>query len=65
VRYVLTTPPDRVSYASLAPSDAELEKIRDLGVETGILTKTLPIRELVDRQFIPAQIAPDPARYAQ
>jgi hypothetical protein len=40
----------------LNPSDAELEKIRDMGVAAGILTKTLPIREMVDRSFIPANI---------
>jgi NitT/TauT family transport system substrate-binding protein len=56
LRFVLTQPPDRVSYSMLNPSDAELEKIRDMGVAAGILTKTLPIREMVDRSFIPANI---------
>jgi NitT/TauT family transport system substrate-binding protein len=56
LRFVLTQPPDRVSYSMLNPSDAELEKIRDMAVAAGILTKTLPIRDMVDRSFIPADI---------
>jgi NitT/TauT family transport system substrate-binding protein len=58
VRYVLTQPPDRVSYRMLTPSDAELAQIRDMGVKAGILERAIPIDELVDRSFIPADIRP-------
>jgi NitT/TauT family transport system substrate-binding protein len=58
VRYVLTQPPDRVSYRMLNPSDAEMEKIRDMGIQAGILTKTIPISDLIDRSFIPTDIKP-------
>jgi NitT/TauT family transport system substrate-binding protein len=58
VRYVLTQPPDRVSYRMLNPSDAEMERIRDMGIQAGILEKRIPITELVDRSFIPSDIKP-------
>jgi NitT/TauT family transport system substrate-binding protein len=58
VRFVLTQPPDRVSYRMLNPTDAELARIRDMGVDSGILTKRIPITDLVDRSFIPADIKP-------
>src|SRR5450631_1211601 len=48
VRFVLTQPPDRVSYRMLNPSDEELARIRDMGIEAGILTKNIPIRDMVD-----------------
>jgi len=56
VRYVLTQPPDRVSYRMLNPSDGELEKIRDMGIEAGVLKARTPMSELVDRTFIPSDI---------
>jgi NitT/TauT family transport system substrate-binding protein len=58
VRFVLTQPPDRVSYRMLAPTDADLSQIRDMGVKAGILEKQIDISELVDRSFIPADIKP-------
>ena len=58
VRFVLTQPPDRVSYRMLNPSDAEMEKIRDMGIQAGILTARTPMSELIDRSFIPADIKP-------
>jgi NitT/TauT family transport system substrate-binding protein len=42
----------------LTPSDAELAQIRDMGVKAGILERAIPIDELVDRSFIPADIRP-------
>jgi NitT/TauT family transport system substrate-binding protein len=56
VRYVLTQPPDRVSYRSLTPSDDEMQKIADMGVAAGILDRPLDVRGLVDRRFIPDDI---------
>jgi NitT/TauT family transport system substrate-binding protein len=55
VRYVLTQPPDRVSYRMLTPQDDEMQKIADMGLEAGILERRLDVRGLVDRSFIPAE----------
>jgi len=57
VRYVLTQPPDRVSYRMLTPNDDEMQRIADMGLEAGILERRLDVRGLVDRQFIPPDIA--------
>jgi NitT/TauT family transport system substrate-binding protein len=58
LQFVLTKPPDRVSYRMLTPSDADLEQIRDMGIKAGILGKQIAIGDLVDRSFIPADIKP-------
>jgi NitT/TauT family transport system substrate-binding protein len=58
LRFVLTQPPDRVSYRMLTPSDEELGKIRDMALQAGILTKRVEMKDLVDRSFIPADIKP-------
>jgi NitT/TauT family transport system substrate-binding protein len=55
VRYVLTQPPDRVSYRQLTPEDDEMQKIADMGLEARILERRLDVKGLVDRQFIPAE----------
>jgi NitT/TauT family transport system substrate-binding protein len=56
VRYVLTQPPDRVSYRMLTPTDQEMQRIADMALETGVLERRLDVRELVDRAFIPPDI---------
>jgi NitT/TauT family transport system substrate-binding protein len=56
VRYVLTRPPDRVSYRMLTPSDEEMQMIADMALEAGILERRLDIHDLVDRDFIPKDI---------
>ena len=58
IRYVLTQPPDRVSYRMLTPRDDEMQGIADMALEAGILERRLDVRGLVDRQFIPADIIP-------
>ena len=58
IRYVLTQPPDRVSYRMLTPGDDEMQRIADMALEAGILDRRLDVRGLVDRQFIPADIKP-------
>ena len=58
IRYVLTQPPDRVSYRTLTPGDDEMQKIADMGLAAGILERRLDVRDLVDRRFIPAEIVP-------
>ena len=58
IRYVLTQPPDRVSYRMLTPQDDEMQRIADMALEAGILERRLDVRGLVDRQFIPTTIVP-------
>lgn len=58
VRYVLTQPPDRVSYRMLTPTDEEMNRIRDMALKAGILEKSVDIKDLVDRSFIPDDIKP-------
>jgi NitT/TauT family transport system substrate-binding protein len=56
VRYVLTQPPDRVSYRMLTPTDEEMERIHDMALKAGILEKPIDMKKLVDRSFIPPDI---------
>jgi NitT/TauT family transport system substrate-binding protein len=58
VRYVLTQPPDRVSYRMLTPNDDEMQVIADMALTAGILDRPLDVRGLVDRRFIPDAIKP-------
>jgi NitT/TauT family transport system substrate-binding protein len=58
VRFVLTQPPDRVSYRMLTPTDEDLEKIMSMGLKAGILEKRIEMKDLVDRAFIPTDIKP-------
>jgi NitT/TauT family transport system substrate-binding protein len=58
VRFVLTQPPDRVSYRMLTPTDEDLEKIMNMGLKAGILEKRIQMKDLVDRSFIPTDIQP-------
>ncbi|MBB4125443.1 NitT/TauT family transport system substrate-binding protein [Xanthomonas translucens] len=57
VRHVLTRPPDRVSYRMLTPTDADLQRIGDMALEAGIIGKPVELSQLVDRRFIPRDIA--------
>jgi NitT/TauT family transport system substrate-binding protein len=56
IRYVLTQPPDRVSYRMLTPQDDEMQLMADMALEAGILERPLDVRGLVDRRFIPTDI---------
>lgn len=56
VRYVLTQPPDRVSYRMLTPTDEDLQMIEDMALRMGLLSKPVPMSELIDRSFIPKEI---------
>jgi NitT/TauT family transport system substrate-binding protein len=56
VRYVLTQPPDRVSYRMLTPTDQELQQIHDMAIEARILERAIEMKDLVDRRFIPVEI---------
>jgi NitT/TauT family transport system substrate-binding protein len=58
LEYVLTQPPDRVSYRMLTPTKAELTTIMEYAIKAGILQKPIDIDQLVDLRFIPATIEP-------
>jgi NitT/TauT family transport system substrate-binding protein len=58
LRYVLTQPPDRVTYRNLNPTDEEMEKILEMGISLGFLQVRTPMNELMDKSFFPAQIEP-------
>ena len=58
LNYVLTADPHRVSYLNLTPSDEDLQQIRDMGLQMGLLTKHIPMSELIDRDFVPQVIKP-------
>jgi NitT/TauT family transport system substrate-binding protein len=58
VRYVLTQPPDRVSYRMLTPTDEELQQIHDMALKARILEKPIEMKDLIDRSFIPTEIKP-------
>jgi len=58
LEYVLTQPPDRVSYRNLTPTDEDLEQIMKYALKARILRAPIAVRDLVDRRFIPAEIQP-------
>lgn len=58
MRYVLTQPPDRVTFINLKPTDVEIQKIMDMGISLGFLKQRTPLSELLDRSFIPDSIEP-------
>ena len=64
LRYVLTQPPDRVSYRMLTPGDDEMQRIADMALEAGILERRLDVKGLVDRRFIPRRVRSRAHRHA-
>jgi len=58
LRYVLTQPPDRVSYRMLTPTDPDLQRIHDMALKAGILGRPIRMADLIDRRFIPPDIQP-------
>jgi NitT/TauT family transport system substrate-binding protein len=56
LEYVLTQPPDRVSYRQLTPTDDDLRQIMKYAIKAGILDKEIDLADLVDRRFIPETI---------
>ncbi len=56
--FVLTQPPDRVSYRQLTPSDEDLQSIMGYAITAGILHGKIDLGDLVDRRFIPEHIQP-------
>ena len=57
--FVLSKPPDRVTYSHLKPLRADFEEIQQLAKEAGILKGTVTFEDYVDDSF-----APDPATVA-
>ena len=58
LRFVLTQPPNRVSYRMLTPTDEEMQAIEEMALKAGILSKPILISDLLDRSFIPSEILP-------
>ena len=51
--YVLSKPPDRVTYSRLAPLRPDFEEIQQLAQEAGILQGTVKFEDYVDDSFAP------------
>ena len=49
-----------MSYVNLTPTDEDLQMIQDMGLKMGLLTKQIPMNELIDRDFVPEVITPAP-----
>ncbi len=60
LNYVLTADPKRVSYLKLTPTDEDLQQIQDQGIKMGLLTRRVPMNELIDRNYVPKVIIPAP-----
>ncbi len=58
LNFVLTSDPHRVSYVNLTPTDEDLQMIQNMGLQMGLLTKPIPMNELIDRDFVPEVITP-------
>ena len=58
LEFVLTQPPDRVSYRLLTPSDDDLRTIMHYAIKAGILHRPIELADLVDTRFIPEHIRP-------
>jgi NitT/TauT family transport system substrate-binding protein len=56
INYVLHHPPDRVSYRSLSPGDAEMMRIHDMARQAGLLDRDLKLSDFLDRSFIPKEL---------
>jgi len=56
LEFVLTQPPDRVSYVMLTPTDDDLQQIMKYAIKAGILHGEIPLADLVDRRFIPDHV---------
>ncbi len=58
LEFVLTQPPDRVSYRQLTPTDEDMRSIMHHAIKAGILHGEISLGDLVDRRFIPDTIQP-------
>ena len=51
MRFVLTKPPDRVTYTNLALAKEDFEKIEEIALEAGVLNGPIPFEEYADTTF--------------
>jgi NitT/TauT family transport system substrate-binding protein len=51
LRYVLSTPPDRVTYSKLSLARADFENIAEMAVKAGILKTKIPFEMYADPRF--------------
>jgi NitT/TauT family transport system substrate-binding protein len=51
LRWALTHPMDRVMYSPLAPRKADFDLVRDMMLETGVLTKKIAFEDYTDTRF--------------
>ena len=58
LEFVLTQPPDRVSYRHLTPTTEDMAQIQKYALKAGILKNPIDLAQLVDLRFIPATISP-------
>ena len=58
LEFVLTQPPDRVSYRQLTPTDEDMRSIMHYAIKAGILHHEIALGDLIDRRFIPDVIEP-------
>ena len=58
LNFVLTADPHRVSYVQLTPTDEDLQSIQDMGIKMKMLSKRIPMADLIDRDFVPQNITP-------
>jgi NitT/TauT family transport system substrate-binding protein len=58
LEFVLTQPPDRVSYRHLTPTTEDMEMIQRYALKAGILRAPIDLSQLTDLRFIPKTISP-------
>lgn len=58
LEFVLTQPPDRVSYRHLTPTTEDMEMIHRYALKAGILRTPIDLAQLTDLRFIPKTISP-------
>ena len=63
LRWALTKPMDRVMYTPLAPRKPDFDLVRDLMLETGVLTKKIEFSDYTDTRFSDAASNQTPWRY--
>jgi len=56
LEFVLSQPPDRVSYRMLTPTDEDMKAIMHYAIKAGLLKHEIPLGDLIDRRFIPDHI---------
>ena len=63
LRWALTKPMDRVVYSPLAPRKADFDMVRDLMIETGVLTKKIEFSDYTDTRFSDNAVGQHPWQY--